>query len=394
MAITPVKLNKVITGSKQKYFYLDVLNSDNEIIGHKLYIANIEKNDSNLNTILQLSPNTDSNQLTNICNIFSSSSEDLPVVIKNMFEINNNEDFETRTYAYTNPSKLEFTTASDYSDLFISNYFDINSIVGFNDSVFTLTNKLNTALDYYTVDTVTLLNNGSSTTEKIYSPLYTAIFDSVSALENLSKSEFEEKYVPKALINGISYNNLVEYPNSIYPLFKENTLIGTALLCKNHLGYDYSQHSKEIHEDNNTVREFSQLRTYNRLISSGNNLYLVYTNNTKATTEPYIGGEYMKNGYIINVNTENIDNTNVLDNMEKVEMVNSVNRYTHSNKHKASLYSIEVEDIGLNSISKSNPALSSTINNIKKSITNNIKKICQKVQPGNTQLFSVFYTGN
>jgi hypothetical protein len=99
------------------------------------------------------------------------------------------------------------------------------------------------------------------------------------------------------------------------------------------------------------------------------------------------------------INTRDIkpplDLNKILNTMEKVEMFNSVNRFYQANQHKSNLYSIEIEDLGLNSIEKTaDEKIKIAVKNIKKSITNNIKKICQNTQPGNTQLFSVFFTGN
>jgi hypothetical protein len=416
MAITPVRLRKVITGTKQKYFDLDVLDTEGNIVGRRLYIANIEKNSNNVKEILELGENTPPSQLTNTCNIFSSAGGVKDLVIRNMFEVTDNPDFETRSYAYANKTDLEFNKADDYSDLFIDNTYQISSIVGFNDSVFTLTNQLN-SVTYYPLNYIgkDQNNNMVLNTEIIRDPLYTAIFDSVSALENLSYSDFNNKFIPKYLINGIQYNNVIDYPMSVYPLFKDNTLLGNAIICKNHLGYDYSQHSiEEYNDDSTVVRKFTEMRSYKRLVSSGDNVYLIYDNMYEAETVPY-KNESTNNSTIININNnpiEPISNIEKLDEsintyanqpntildlnaIEKVEQFNSVNRFTRANNHKSNLYSIEIEDLGLNSIEKTaDEKVKAAIKNIKKSITNNIKKICQNVQPGNTQLFSVFYTGN
>jgi hypothetical protein len=412
MAITPVRLRKVITGTKQKYFDLDVLGTDDEgneiVVGRRLYIANIEKNSNNIKEILELSENTPPSQLTNTCNIFSSAGGVKDLVIRNMFEVTDNPDFETRSYAYTNKTDLEFNKAEDYSDLFIDNRYQISSIIGFNDSVFTLTNQLS-SITYYPLDYIT--EDNTLSTVIIRDPLFTAIFDSVSALENLSTTEFDKQFVPKYLINGIQYNNVIDYPMSIYPIFKDNTLLGNAVICKNHLGYDYSQHSIEEYVGSSVVRKFTEMRSYKRLVSSGDNIYLIYDNIYNEETVPYKNESNSTNSIIINTaikpisNIEKLDeNTstyihqpNILDlnKIEKVEMFNSVNRFTQANHHKSNLYSIEIEDLGLNSIEKTaDEKIKIAVKNIKKSITNNIKKICQNTQPGNTQLFSVFFTGN
>lgn len=633
MAITPVRLRKVITGTKQKYFDLDILDAEGNIVGRRLYIANIEKNSNNVKEILELGENTPPSQLTNTCNIFSSAGVVKDLVIRNMFEVTDNTDFETRSYAYANKTDLEFNKADDYSDLFIDNKYRLSSIVGFNDSVFTLTNQLS-SVTYYPLDYIS--NNGNLSSKIIRDPLYTAVFESGSYLENLSTSEFDKRFNPKYLINGIQYNNVIDYPTSVYPLFKDNTLLGNAIICKNHLGYDYSQHSIEepISEGSNIVtRKFTEMRSYKRLIATGDNLYLVYDNMYEAKTNQYINNESNVNTTIINIegisyngtdidndikpdipvipdinddnntvvtyldgtvsafsiigsinsksysltnyipnvenatdinvgndvigienyafdkcknlvsinipanvkligsyafrNCENLQNINIvsdstletieigaftkcynlisiqipasvkklgpilfqecinlesiiflgypppsidintfkfklvadfntepkgyylpnyksvwediletspkwlgnfeileytspistfkvlrkyvsprllstkpkyledLNKIEKVEMFNSVNRFTQANHHKSNLYSIEIEDLGLNAIEKTaDEKIKIAVKNIKKSITNNIKKICQNTQPGNTQLFSVFFTGN
>ena len=408
MAITPVRLRKVITGTKQKYFDLDVLDGEGKIVGRRLYIANIEKNSNNIKEILELGENTPPSQLTNTCNIFSSAGGVKDLVIRNMFEVTDNTDFETRSYAYANKTDLEFNKADDYSDLFIDNRYQISSIVGFNDSVFTLTNQLS-SITYYPLDYITEDNKLS--TEIIRDPLFTAIFDSASALENLSTTEFDKQFVPKYLINGIQYNNVIDYPMSIYPIFKDNTLLGNAIICKNHLGYDYSQHSIEEYDGSSVVRKFTEMRSYKRLISSGDSIYLIYDNTYNEETVPYKNESNSNNSTIINTTVKPISNIEKLDEnantyihqpntldlnaIEKVEMFNSVNRFTQANHHKSNLYSIEIEDLGLNAIEKTaDEKIKVAVKNIKKSITNNIKKICQKTQPGNTQLFSVFFTGN
>lgn len=408
MAITPVRLRKVITGTKQKYFDLDVLDGEGKIVGRRLYIANIEKNSNNIKEILELGENTPPSQLTNTCNIFSSAGGVKDLVIRNMFEVTDNTDFETRSYAYANKTDLEFNKADDYSDLFIDNRYQISSIVGFNDSVFTLTNQLS-SITYYPLDYITEDNKLS--TEIIRDPLFTAIFDSASALENLSTTEFDKQFVPKYLINGIQYNNVIDYPMSIYPIFKDNTLLGNAIICKNHLGYDYSQHSIEEYDGSSVVRKFTEMRSYKRLVSSGDNIYLIYDNTYNEETVPYKNESNSNNSTIINTTIKPISNIEKLDEnantyihqpntldlnaIEKVEMFNSVNRFTQANHHKSNLYSIEIEDLGLNAIEKTaDEKIKVAVKNIKKSITNNIKKICQKTQPGNTQLFSVFFTGN
>ena len=312
MAITPVRLRKVITGTKQKYFDLDVLDAEGNIVGRRLYIANIEKNSNNVKEILELGENTPPSQLTNTCNIFSSAGGVKDLVIRNMFEVTENPDFETRSYAYANKNDLEFNKADDYSDLFIDNRYQVSSIIGFNDSVFTLTNPLS-SVTYYPLDYITEYNTLSTVT--IRDPLFTAVFDDASALENLSPSEFDKKFVPKYLINGLRYNNVIDYPMSVYPLFKDNTLLGNAIICKNHLGYDYSQHSVETQlGEGLATREFTEMRSYKRLISSGDNVYLVYDNtyyiddpNRTVETVPYINNTD-NTGIIVNIiNTEEYD---------------------------------------------------------------------------------------
>lgn len=409
MAILNVSLKNVITGSKQKYFILDVLDNNNVPTGEtKVYIANIEKNDS-INNIITNGSGILESQFANKCNLIDTANNTL---IKNMYDINDvNDMFKSRSYAFVNKKNITLTNADDYSDLYISHDYNAVDMTGFNDSLYILTNKITSATYYYMTRCIPIsFGNFMQYTETIADPIYTAILPSSSELEAVSDKtkQFTEKYIPSKYVDGIEYNHLIEYPTSIYPLFTENTLLGNVVIAKNHLGYDYDQHSDITRIANFNRRTFNELRSYKRLISSGDNLFLIYSNDTSATTQQYNDADYTIIG-ITETSTVNLDEVSATDftsnndtvrnyatgKIEKVETIQSINRFSPTNSHKSNLYSIEISDLGINELEKTNDeAMKKTISNIKKSINNGIRKLCKKIQPGNTQLFSVLFTGN
>ena len=422
MAIIPTRLKNVITGSKQKYFEYEILDDAGNAISSDVYIANIEENDSVLPAFDELDENALDSAVTNKYNMFiNRTAGHKPIVIKNMFSIleGNDSNFDIRSYAQANSEDIT-NSVDAYSDTYINKSFDPKSIAYYNDSLMILTDKLSSAV-YYNFKYIDILsyNHYIEYNEIVENPVYTSIFPSSTKLkEAVENGNFEEVYVPTLFVQGIPYNHVLQFPTSLYPMFKEDTLLGAPIICKNHLGYDYAMHSeaienkdKKTEDDGDFIRKFNEFRTYKRLITCADQLYMVYTNDTKAETVGYnapdVGKTNIVEGSITSSEpTETITNFDLsaagiygnyqTGKIEKVERLGNINRAQNPNRHKSNLYSIDISNLGLNELETSSDtvAIRNSIANIKKTIKNNITTICKKYQPGNAQLFSVFFTGN
>lgn len=422
MAIIPTRLKNVITGSKQKYFEYEILDDAGNAISCDVYIANIEEDGDILPNFSELDENALDSAVTNKYNMFiNRTAGQEPIVIKNMFSIleGNDSNFDIRSYAYTNSENTN-DGAEAYSDTFINKSYSPKSMAYFNDSVMILTDKLSSAV-YYNFKYIDILsyNHYIEYNEIVENPVYTSIFPSATKLkEAIENGNFEEVYIPSLFVQGIPYNHVLQFPTSIYPLFKEDTLLAAPFICKNHLGYDYALHSEAIEnkdkksdDDGEFIRKFEEFRTYKRLITCADQLYMVYTNDTKAETSAYDAPETGSTSVVDGKITSSTPTTSITDfdlsaagiygnyetgKIEKVERLSTINRAQTPNKHKSNLYSIDINNLGLNELETSSEtvAIRNSIANIKKTIKNNITTICKKYQPGNAQLFSVFFTGN
>lgn len=71
---------------------------------------------------------------------------------------------------------------------------------------------------------------------------------------------------------------------------------------------------------------------------------------------------------------------------QKIETLDSINRFRSNIRHKSPLYSIKIQNSGVNFVEDEK-----TRENIKKDIKNNIREITRRICPVTTQLFDVFF---
>jgi len=70
---------------------------------------------------------------------------------------------------------------------------------------------------------------------------------------------------------------------------------------------------------------------------------------------------------------------------QKVETLDSINRFRSNIRHKSPLYSLKISNSGLNNIDEENRQ------KIKNDIKNNIRQITRRLCPATTQLFDVYF---
>jgi hypothetical protein len=418
------KLVNVVTSNNQKYFAIDIYHSDSTV-EHRLYLADIEQD--------ELMVHEDGTPDYNLTNMYNNYDVNNKVIIHNMYNVADEyEPIKCRGYAYKNKNDLNENDSTSYSDIFAPNPFSCNSICDYDNYMFMLTNKdINGG--YYEVDYSLFLPSESKFlefTETITEPIYTSIFaPSASIVKNTNNNidKFAKQFLPKLFVDNISYNHIYEMPTNKYPMFKDNTILANAVIGKNHLGYDYSQHSDVIYnsgEISNYVKtaKFSELRTYKRMFTCEDGIYLVYSTDTSATTADITNvngltqeqaGEEKRPAIYSVLNNEVVGNEVSASNISKlypeilehdylsgpkyehIECLKSVNRFGAKASHKTNLYSIEINNLGLNTAEQvDNPELKKIVSHLKKSVVNGVRKLCEKVEPGNTQLFNVYFRGN
>lgn len=192
------------------------------------------------------------------------------------------------------------------------------------------------------------------------------------------------KFEPKYILKNIAYNNIVHIPVSDKRGFYDNkTILGEHLVCKNAYDYDYSMKYTPIVHGASVSANGANNRKYIGIDTCGDITYLVYRNNLSYTTNT---GIYNTSSVTLSANTviEDVANT-----YQHIEVINSMNRYNNQIGHKSNLYSLNIQNAGLNTSSMSEI----NKNKIKKSIVNSIRNITKNMMPASTQLYNVYWTG-
>lgn len=406
----------IITGPKQKYFLIDVCNiatnnnDTTKTIGNiqerRLYVADIEYDNKMVHA-----ENIADKYITNISNVYDAKNKH---IVHNMYAVNDKiNPFYCRSSTLKNQhaENIDKDSADAYTDLFLPKSMDILSICKLKESMFILNNKITNGACYNTHYAIYNSENKEFVEfdKIIEEPIYTALYrSSTDILEDAytDLDGFIEKLAPSAYIDKIKYNQIYEFPTSNYALLNDSTVLANSIICKNHLGYDYSQHG--TYNTINSAGSINELRTYKRIFKCGNSVYSVYCNDTTASyvlsanTNP---ADKNTNTTLFTVSSETDTNANIVEisdnisttkkcltgkSFERVECVTSINRFNKANTHKTNLYSIEINGLGIQQ-ANDNEKLKPIIQKIKKSIYNGVKAICEKTQPANTQLFNVIF---
>lgn len=138
-------------------------------------------------------------------------------------------------------------------------------------------------------------------------------------------------------ISGVEYNKLLEIPGFYMNDYDSGNLIANTYKLKNHYSGTYN-----MEHDN---MQLSNTRTYTGIGAFNDKVYLKYKDNDKS--------------------------------YEKIEVIQRLNRKLDSQKHKTTLFSLNI-DAGIK-----NDGI------LKKQIENIVRKYVEKLKPVNTQLFKV-----
>lgn len=161
----------------------------------------------------------------------------------------------------------------------------------------------------------------------------------------ISTLTFNKNLIIKNNISDVKYNKLLEIPGFYINDYDSGNLIANTYKLKNHYSGIYNME----HDQNNNL---SNTRNYIGIGSFNDKVYLKYKDNN--------------------------------DNYEKIEVIQRLNRKLDSQKHKTTLFSLNIN---------ANMQLQYDNNNmlavIKKQVQNIVRKYVEKLKPVNTQLFKI-----
>lgn len=190
---------------------------------------------------------------------------------------------------------------------------------------------------------------------------------------NPSSQLFEVKYDLK----NIKYN-YIYYINTLYGQheFNNGDIYGDMRKLKNVLDANYSMNITEFDDDTCNIKN---CRDYCSVGCCGNDLYLTFYDNTE-----YSQLRHEEKDDIIEKQLQ-IKSPKTYP-YQKVEIIKEFNAVSIDTKHRSSLFSIELSNVGL-----TDQDTDTTKQRIKKDIVNKIREMTRNICPSNTHLFDVYF---
>jgi hypothetical protein len=209
--------------------------------------------------------------------------------------------------------------------------------------------------------------------------LNTYLYDQPS----IEHSTISDYFIPKTNLKNLKYNYIIEVPqtNIVNNDYSAGDILGDIFICKNEFDYSYSMDMP----DSDTL---SVSRKYLGLGTCGDRIYLKFIDNVDYSTSE------------VDDNSAEIINKQMYDSsktrnypFQKVESLDSINRFKSATAHKSNMYSLKIKNTGIESLNDdSNPKLKALYNKIKMDMDNSIRDIAKKVCPVNTELFNIQVT--
>jgi len=380
-----INLKSITTGPTSKIFETDDLGT---------LIADIQSTES-------MNPENAESPENNQFNMYDITNGNM---IHNIYPL---ADLKVRSY-HTTKRQSELTNSiDDYIEIYIPNT-TYNKICQHNDFTFLLSD-----LTIQTPQTYNILSADTSDYPDIRYikslqsiPANTYVYPPSSVVETYGLSAA----IPVYNLSAIQHNYFVEVPNDdSYFFWRDGQILGDATTTKNVYDVFYNMNSNVISADSNSVSAtLDDCRTYQDINSTGDLLYMTYDVDSSyfsptSAESIILPGEnpasIASSAYTITsieMSAEPItlpDVSAAVDyhSFQHVEVVKSLNRFTGVDGHKSNLYSINIQNAGINTLD-SLDAENKT--NIKKSINNIIRDITKVVMPLNTQLFDIYWTGD
>lgn len=197
-------------------------------------------------------------------------------------------------------------------------------------------------------------------------------------------------------MNGIRCNYLVELPEcTIRNRYVDGYIQADMAVTKTFHDYVYNMEISSENYDLNNCREYCNIGI------CGDKMYLTYRDNVQYKNK------YKYITYYDNLNNSEYNSLHqdVIEHYlerhqerdtysyQHVEVINSINHFdggSNGGRHKSSLFSVILNNTGLN-----NSSISEVVKaKLRKDISNNVRKIASKICPAHTQLFNVYFEGD
>lgn len=363
--------NYITSGSKSKFINLDLSSIDNnENKKNMTFICGIEYND----TIMSYDKNHNKSSL------YDNTTNN---IIHNLYDI--------KDICFKSNIKKTITSNSEKDSFKSENYVDIygpqinSDPLGFvqvNDYIYCLSKrttegcffKKTTLSDSKNTDVIDSLYSWQLNSDNLKTYTY--------YWKDNSGKLTPEAFKTGVILNNIKYNYMFEIPvNSEYQDFENGDIHSDIFQTKNVYDSYYSMNMISNHYTIDNCRNYCGIGKFD------NTIYLKYYDNVQYKgswvsnkTDPF-------DGTITTYNT-NENKMNSKDKFQKIETITSVNRFRSSVKHKSNLFSIDISNTNID-INNND----SYVKKIKQDIKNNIREICKKITPVNTQLFDVYFNG-
>ena len=324
--------------------------------------------------------------------------------------------------SYALPRTLLKTTAEKHSssifgsneqlDIYvhcISN--DFENVVQFDDYAFALTKmthnepvmlsvQMNNMTDY-DASYHFVLSNGQHLTyacpmpNEVVNEQYETYQQLIDSNIGVSGFVLSSIFNVKRSLNGVMHNYVVEIPESTkHNDYTRGYIMCDQIVCKNHLDYTYTMPADDGFN-------LSNCREYCNIGVGGNQLYMTYRDNVSyvnttpngvktalyAYYSPIDGLMHAYNAYEYELSMQQPNDSYTY---QHIEVIDTWHRYDSAEKgHKSSMFSLRLNNTGLNSSSINANAKMK----LRQNIMNNIRSIIDKITPANTQLFNIYFEG-
>lgn len=397
-------LNYIVSGKTEKIINIDVENQDNGKIVNWSFIPD-ENSDSNSNASFVLDYNT--HRLLKYPSVSDSSkkdSENNHRIVYDLFDFKDvavKSDFSDSNFncvygPQLSANPIGFCQGSEANAFGMTEEITNSPIIAntnLRDIRVDRDNGKRTALYWKYV-----LKDGD---QDIYTyiPLDKLSVDSYytylsSGNPALSVDRFDKLFSPETDMLGIPKNYLYEfYLSNIkssgpkYNNFNEGELFGNVFSGKNMYNGKYSMELNiENNGENNEQKKSAGGRRYVGIGSVGGHVFLKYYDDVKRLENSKV--EHKKDGLSFVKCNETIDSNG--EKYQKVEVLDSINRFVSKSNHKSNLYSIRISKLGL----VNHESLLGKLSEIKSDIEKNVRMIAEKLAPAHTQLFKVYVEDN
>lgn len=214
-----------------------------------------------------------------------------------------------------------------------------------------------------------------------YNVLKTFIYNTSADMTSSDSEVLSNYYKPRYNLTGVKYNYLIEVPQNLpigtYNDYEAGDIQGDIFQAKNVYDCYYGMNMPDTSSLINT-------RDYIGLANCGDKIFLKYYDNVdyKAFVPTRVQNSNVDD--VVDVATEE---NHISDYpFQKIETLDSINRFRSNIRHKSPLYSLRISNSGINEFSEEDEK-----ERIKKDIKNNIRTITRKLCPVTTQLFDVFF---